>query len=67
MRWLVRLVVPSRGVVLDPFAGTGTTAEAAIHEHKRAIVIERDPDYLPLIVARLSKPMGVGFDFGEPA
>jgi site-specific DNA-methyltransferase (adenine-specific) len=67
MRWLVRLITPPGGVVLDPFAGTGTTAEAAIHEHKRAIVIEREPDYLPLIVARLSKPMAVGFDFGEGA
>lgn len=63
MRWLVRLITPPGGTVLDPFAGTGTTAEAAIHEHKRAIVIEREPTYLPLIVARLSKPMAVGFDF----
>lgn len=63
MRWLIRLITPPGGTVLDPFAGTGTTAEAAIHEHKRAIVIEREPTYLPLIVARLSKPMQVGFDF----
>lgn len=63
MRWLVKLITPPNGVVLDPFAGTGTTAEAAIHEHKRAIVIEREPTYLPLIVARLNKPMQVGFDF----
>jgi site-specific DNA-methyltransferase (adenine-specific) len=63
MRWLVRLVTPPNGVVLDPFAGSGTTGEAAIHEHKRAILIEREPSYLPLIVARLSKPMAVGFDF----
>jgi site-specific DNA-methyltransferase (adenine-specific) len=63
MRWLVRLVTPPNGVVLDPFAGSGTTGEAAIHEHKRAILIEREPDYLPLIVARLSKPMAIGFDF----
>jgi hypothetical protein len=63
MRWLVRLVTPPNGVVLDPFAGSGTTGEAAIHEHKRAILIEREPTYLPLIVARLSKPMAVGFDF----
>ena len=63
MRWLIRLVTPPGGVVLDPFAGSGTTGEAAIHEHKRAILIEREPSYLPLIVARLSKPMEVGFDF----
>lgn len=64
MRWLVRLVTPPHGVVLDPFAGSGTTGEAAIHEHLRAILIEREASYLPLIVARLSKPMEIGFDFG---
>ncbi|WP_306357428.1 MULTISPECIES: site-specific DNA-methyltransferase [unclassified Nocardia] len=63
MRWLVRLVTPPGGLVLDPFAGSGTTAEACIHEHLRCIAIEREPDYLPLIRARLSKPMEIGFDF----
>jgi DNA modification methylase len=53
--------------VLDPFAGSGTTGEAAIHEHKRAILIEREATYLPLIVARIHKPMQVGFDFNEGA
>ncbi|QKO03259.1 DNA methylase [Mycobacterium phage Awesomesauce] len=67
MRWLVRLVTPPNGVVLDPFAGSGTTAEACIHEHKRCITIEREADYLPLIVSRLTKPIEIGFDFGEPA
>lgn len=64
MRWLVRLVTPPGGVVLDPFAGSGTTAEACVHEHMRCITIEREAEYLPLIVSRLSKPMEVGFDFG---
>jgi DNA modification methylase len=67
MRWLVRLVTPPHGLVLDPFAGSGTTAEACIHEHKRCIAIEREQDYLPLITARLCKPMAVGFDFEEGA
>lgn len=65
MRWLIRLVTPPDGVVLDPFAGSGTTGEAAIHEHKHAILIEREPTYLPLIVARLSKPMEIGFNFED--
>jgi DNA modification methylase len=63
MRWLVRLVTPPGGTVLDPFAGSGTTAEACVHEHMRCITIEREPDYLPLIVARLTKPLHIGFDF----
>jgi DNA modification methylase len=57
MRWLVRLVTPPGGTVLDPFAGSGTTGEACVIEGVRAILIERDPGYLPLIVARLSKPI----------
>ncbi len=65
MKWLVRLVTPPGGVVLDPFSGSGTTAEACVLEHMRCIAIEREPDYLPLIVRRLSKPMEIGFDFGE--
>lgn len=67
MRWLIRLITPPGGVVLDPFGGSGATAEAAIHEHRRAILIEREPSYLPLIAARLSKPMAIGFDFEEGA
>lgn len=45
MRWLVRLVTPPGGVILDPFAGTGTTGEAAQLEGFECIMIERDPEY----------------------
>jgi len=65
MRWLIRLVTPPGGTVLDPFAGSGTTGEAAIKEHKHVILIEREDTYLPLIVARLSKPMAIGFNFDD--
>ena len=53
MRWLVRLVTPPGGLVLDPFAGSGTTGHAARAEGVRALLIEQDPDYLSLIKARL--------------
>lgn len=55
MRWLIRLVTPPGGVVLDPFAGSGTTAEACLLEGFRCIAIEREADYLPLIVARITR------------
>ncbi|MFM7010623.1 MAG: DNA methyltransferase [Betaproteobacteria bacterium] len=45
MQWLVRLVTPKGGVVLDPFAGTGTTGEAAWREGMKAILIERETEY----------------------
>jgi len=55
MRWLVRLVAPPGGTVLDPFAGSGTTLEAAILEGVSVIGIEREAEYLPLIQARMDR------------
>ena len=57
MRWLVRLVTPPGGHVLDPFAGSGTTAEACIVEGFTCTLIEKDADHLPLITERLAKPI----------
>lgn len=65
MQWLVKLVTPPGGTVLEPFAGSGTTAEACVVEGFKCIAIEREASYLPLIVQRLSKPIQVGLDFGE--
>jgi len=53
MRYLVRLVCPAGGLVLDPFAGSGTTIEAARLEHCRAIGIEREAEYCADILERL--------------
>jgi hypothetical protein len=55
MRWLVRLVTPPGGRVLDPFSGSGTTAEACILEGFDCVAIERDATYLPLIAARVER------------
>lgn len=55
MRWLVRMVTPPGGTVLDPFAGSGTTLEAAMLEGFNVIGIEREADYLPLIQARIDR------------
>lgn len=45
MQWLCRLVTPPGGTVLDPFAGTGTTGEAAWREGFSAVLIEREEAY----------------------
>lgn len=45
MQWLCRLVTPPGGVVLDPFAGTGSTREAAWREGFSAVLIEREAQY----------------------
>lgn len=53
MQWLCRLVTPPGGTVLDPFAGTGTTGEAAWREGFNAVLIEREPEYLADIARRM--------------
>lgn len=54
MRWLVRLVTPPGGTVLDPFAGSGTTGEAAALEGFEAVLVEFEAAHIPLIVKRLT-------------
>ena len=67
MRWLVRLVTPPGGTVLEPFAGSGTTAEACVVEGFRCIAVEREADYLPLITQRLTKTSALTPGFTHPA
>jgi len=62
MRWLVRLVTRRGGVVLDPFAGTGTTGIAAWAEGCDAILIEREAEYVADIKRRLEWAQGRGPD-----
>ena len=54
MRWLAKLITPPNGIILDPFAGTGTTAEAAILEGFEYLMIEREAEYIQDIKNRLS-------------
>jgi site-specific DNA-methyltransferase (adenine-specific) len=57
MKYLVRLVTPPGGVVLDPFAGSGSTLLAAEMEGFDSIGIELNPEYCEIARARLSAPM----------
>jgi DNA modification methylase len=56
MSWLARLITPPGGTVLDPFAGSGTTGEAAEREGFRAVLIEREAEYVEDIKRRLTAP-----------
>jgi DNA modification methylase len=58
MRWLVRLVTPPGGHVLDPFAGSGTTAMACLAEGFHATLIEREAEYVADIRRRLAHVSG---------
>lgn len=54
MRWLVRLVTPPEGMVLDPFLGSGSTGCAAVIEGFNFVGIEREQDYAEIAKARIA-------------
>ncbi len=60
MRWLVRLVTPIGGTVLDPFLGSGTTGVAALQEGCRFIGIEREAQYVEIAKARIAHEAAQG-------
>lgn len=59
MRWLVRCA-PKGGLVLDPFAGSGTTGVAAALEGRRCLLIEKEPAYAKICRERVAKVMDAG-------
>ncbi len=54
MRWLVRLLCPPDGLVLDPTVGSGTTGAAAVLEGRRFVGIELEPPYMEIAAARIA-------------
>ena len=65
MRWLVRLASPPGGLVLDPFAGSGSTGVACLAEGRRFLGIERDPGYMRIARARLAQQGSLDPDVEE--
>ncbi len=59
MRHLVRLVTPPGGLVLDPFAGSGTTGVACVMEGFDCLLMEREPEYVPIIHGRMQHARNV--------
>lgn len=57
MAWLVRLVTPSGGIVLDPFAGSGSTLVAAKREGFQYIGIEREQEYAEIAEKRIESEL----------
>lgn len=55
MRWLCRMVCPAGGLILDPFAGSGTTGQAAVEEGFRVEMIEREDEFAADIRKRMSR------------
>lgn len=68
MRWLLRLVTPAGGLVLDPFAGSGTTGVASAEEGFRSLLIEREPEYVKISMGRVAHAHGSAkLPLGDPA
>jgi site-specific DNA-methyltransferase (adenine-specific) len=57
MRYLVRLITPPNGVVLDPFNGSGSTGKASMLEGMQYIGIEMNPEYIKIAEARISNAL----------
>jgi site-specific DNA-methyltransferase (adenine-specific) len=54
MQYLVRLVTPHNGIVLDPFCGSGTTGIACKIEGFEFVGMEQDPEYSKIAESRIS-------------
>jgi len=58
MRYLIRQLVPPEGLVLAPFAGSGTTGVAAALEGRRCLLIEKEPAYAAIARKRVAEAVG---------
>lgn len=54
-QYLIKTFTEPNGLILDPFAGAGTAAAAALTTHRRYILIEKDPKYFQIILDRIKK------------
>jgi len=53
MGWLVRLVTPVSGIVVDPWCGSGSTGIAAVLEHRHFLGFELDPKFATIARLRI--------------
>lgn len=56
LQYLCRLVTPEKGIVLDPFMGSGSTGKAALLEGLDFIGIEKEKEYFDIATKRLTHP-----------
>ena len=65
MRYLIKLVTPAGGTVLDPFTGSGSTGKAALLDGYKFVGVELTEEYLPIIEGRLRWALEQGADDDE--
>ena len=54
MAYLIKLITPPNGLVLDPFGGSGTTAVAAQENGFNYVLIEKEKEYIDIITQRVA-------------
>ena len=54
MRWLIKLITPPNGIVLDPFCGSGSTGVACVQEGFQFIGIEQNLEYAKIAELRIA-------------
>jgi DNA modification methylase len=64
MQYLVRLITPPNGIVLDPFMGSGTTGIAAKLEGTQFVGMEQDPEYHKIAEGRIKNYVASDDDYG---
>lgn len=65
LRYICRLVTPDGGLILDSFAGSGTTGIAAAQEGFNFVGIEREPDYVEIARRRIAEALNAQPLFAE--
>ncbi len=65
MKYLIRLITPPNGIVLEPFAGSGTTLCAAVQGGFDFVGIEREAEYIPIIKQRVKYWSGYTYEIEE--
>jgi site-specific DNA-methyltransferase (adenine-specific) len=55
MRYLIKLITPKNGIVLDPFMGSGSTGKACIVDNYNFIGIEKNKQYFDIAKERIKK------------
>lgn len=67
IRELIKVACPTGGLILDCFAGSGTTGVAAVLENRRAVLIESDSHHISTIQKRVARVTNLGlFDDIQP-
>jgi DNA modification methylase len=65
MKYLIRLVTPNNGKVLDPFCGSGSTGMAAVELGHEFVGCDLDPKYCAIAEARIAAWCDTGTTYPE--